>query len=93
MQITFVKRLQIKTVPQVKVLGGTSKITGSTKVGSHFGDRKWHYYDDNGVMLKNTIVDGFKLDADGALVADTTLKIDGKDYVFKYNGVCTNKLD
>lgn len=33
------------------------------------------------------------LDKQGALVEDTTLNIDGKDYVFDFSGVCTNKLD
>lgn len=33
------------------------------------------------------------LDKQGALVEDTTLNIDGKDYVFDFCGVCTNKLD
>ncbi len=33
------------------------------------------------------------LDEQGVLAEDTTLKIDGKDYVFDINGVCTNKLD
>lgn len=33
------------------------------------------------------------LDNQGKLVKDTTLKIDGKDYVFNFDGVCTNKLD
>lgn len=138
------------------------------KKGWNYDYGVWRYYDNNGVMLKNTTVDKYKLDADGArvesennespnayyiqsaggslvdlqlkndyardldltdgwysqnhtwylkkdnknvigwvkhnhawlyldkqgaLVVDTTLKIGGKDYVFEYNGVCTNKLD
>ncbi len=34
----------------------------------HYSDRKWYYYDENGVKLKNTIVDGFRIDANGARV-------------------------
>lgn len=138
------------------------------KRGWNYDDGKWSYYDNNGNVLKNTTVDGYKLDSNGVrvepvsnlsleayyiqgadgslvdlqlkdyyvrdsrstdgwyskedewylkkdnkditgwvkhnhawiylnnegkLISDTSLKIDGKDYVFDFTGVCTNKLD
>ena len=128
-----------------------SKTTGWVQ-----SDGKWYYYDDKGVMVKNTVVEGHELGADGAMVElqdddalntetvsmeeqlnqpdgwyvnneekepkwhyikdhayvtgwlneedswyyldeqgamvnDTTIEIEGKDYIFSETGKCTNK--
>ncbi len=116
----------------------------TSKTGWVINGEKWYYYDDQGVMLKNTTVEGKTLGADGAMVSEaatpaspsegwhsengnvyyivdnsyvkgwlltsvsederkwfyfdeqgvmvnnTTLNIDGKDYIFASDGVCTN---
>ncbi|WP_349672535.1 M56 family metallopeptidase [Lacrimispora sp.] len=33
--------------------------------GWEYYDGKWHYYNENGEVLKNTVVDGYKIDGDG----------------------------
>ena len=38
-------------------------------------DGKYYYFDKNGGMLKNTVVDGKKLGADGAALGVNTLKM------------------
>lgn len=128
-----------------------SKTTGWVR-----SDGKWYYYDDKGVMAKNTVVEGHELGADGvmvesqdrntlksetvsmeeqlnqpdgwymnkqekeqkwhyikdhayvtgwlnledswyymdeqgAMVTNTTINIEGKDYIFSETGKCTNK--
>jgi len=128
----------------------TSKTTGWVH-----SDGKWYYYDDKGVMAKNTVVEGhelgtdgamvesqdggalnsetvsmeeqlnqpdgwyinkeeepkwhyikdhayvtgwlnqegswYYLDEQGAMVINTTIVIEGKDYIFSESGKCTNK--
>jgi hypothetical protein len=55
-------------------------------------DHKWYYLKDH-VNVKGWLeLDGnwFYLDEQGAMVNDTTLKIDGVEYTFSRSGKCTN---
>lgn len=140
----FNKKTMIAVLTGIALLAVLSMAacTTAAKTGWVNDDGKWYYYDDQGVMLKNTTVDGNILGADGAMVSEatsstaasptdgwylkdgkwyylvdnsyvkgwiktsegkwfyfdeqgvmvnnTTLNIDGKDYVFTSDGACTN---
>ena len=59
-------------------------------------DENWFYFGDRGAMYRNKWFkdpnDGnyFYFGSDGAMYKDTTVTIDGKQYTFDSNGVCTN---
>ncbi len=58
-------------------------------------DGKWYYIINNSYVkgwLKTSVSQGtwFYFDEHGAMVNNTTLNIDGKDYIFAANGMCTN---
>ena len=36
--------------------------------GWEYYDGKWHYYNENGEVLKNTVIDGYKIDGDGSRI-------------------------
>lgn len=154
---TVLKKIMITALAGIVLTGVllisacTSKRTGWVQAGG-----KWYYYDEKGVMAKNTVVEGhelgddgsmvesqdsdtlnsetvsmeeqlnqpdgwymnkekkepkwryikdhayvtgwlnledswYYLDEQGVMVNNTTIEIEGKDYIFSETGKCTNK--
>ena len=53
---------------------------------------KWYYFNEVGLMLKNSFVDGgYYVDENGEMVKNKELKIGGDTYVFNDNGQSTMK--
>ncbi|MGC6176614.1 hypothetical protein [Lacrimispora sp. 38-1] len=54
---------------------------------------KWHYIKDHAYVTGWLNLEGswFYLDDQGAMIHNTTIEIEGKDYIFSEAGICTNK--
>ena len=65
--------------------------TGLTKATNG----NWYYFNSNGIRLYGWVAFGKSYryfdPSTGVMLADTTKKIDGKNYTFGANGICTNK--
>ena len=56
-------------------------------------DGAWYYMDDDGAMTVGWVKDGgiwYYMDTSGAMISNTSRRIDGKTYNFDRSGACTN---
>ena len=66
---------------------------GAAQTGWVKSNDTWYYYGSNGILCNSWVKSGgywYYFNSSGAMLANTSQKINGKTYKFNASGVCTN---